>query len=241
MEEIKLNRYYIDKKSEETILYLHGWNASYQTLLCLKQDDLKFNELFFDLPGCGQSKEPTHPLKIDDYIDMICKNCEEQLSKITYIIGHSFGGKLAVKLAKHFPNLKGLFLISPSIVKPTRGLKYYFKVWQYKLFKKLHLNTSKMGSVDFQNATPVMKKTLVNVVNEDGVEEIKEILLPTLLIWAKEDQATPLKMAYKIKKLMYDCEIIKIEGNHFGYLLKQNNVSIILKNFILEVNKHDRR
>lgn len=98
-----------------------------------------------------------------------------------------------------------------------------------------------MGSVDFQNATPVMKKTLVNVVNEDGVEEIKEILLPTLLIWAKEDQATPLKMAYKIKKLMYDCEIIKIEGNHFGYLFKQNNVSIILKNFILEVNKHDRR
>ncbi len=233
-----LNSYFIDKKSNKTILYLHGWNTSYQTMLTLSQKNLDLNELFIDLPGCGKSKEPISSLTISDYVEIILDNLEDKIDNITYIVGHSFGGKLAIKLANHFKNLKGLFLISPSIVKAKRTPVYYFKILKYKLFKKLHLDTSNMGSNDFKQASDVMKKTLVNVVNEDGIKEIKAIETKTLLVWAKDDKQTPLKMAKTIKRNMKDCKIIEIYGDHFGYLSKINQVNLLLKDFILEVENN---
>ncbi len=231
--------HFIDKKKDKTILYLHGWNASYQTLLPLTQNLEEYNELFLDLPGCGKHKDPKEPLMISDYITIIKENFSEQIDKITFIVGHSFGGKLAVKLANHLPNLKGLFLISPSILKGKRSFKYYYKVLKYKFCKKLHLNTKNMGSEDYKNASLIMKKTLVNIVNEDGRKEIKILHCPTLLIWGNKDMATPIYMAYKIKKTMKNCEVIEIQGDHFAYLNKKNHVKEILTYFIKGVEKND--
>ncbi len=229
--------YYEDCHAKKTILYLHGWNASYQTLLPLKIDTKSYNQLFIDLPGCGKQADPLNPLTIQNYIELIKTNFAKQWPQIEIIVGHSFGGKLAAKMANELPNLKGLFLISPAILKGKRGLKYYFKLLKYKFYKKMHWNLTQFGSEDYKQATPIMKQTLVSVVNEDAYKEIKQISLPTLLIWGKQDTATPIQMGHKIKKIMKDCALIPIEGGHFAYLSQHNHVKEILKSFVQEVNK----
>ena len=226
--------YYEDHHANKTILFLHGWNASYQTLLPLKLDLDDYNQLFIDLPGCGYQPEPERPYTIQDYIDLIESSFKEECDKIEWIVGHSFGGKLAVKMAKKMPHLKGLFLISPAILKTKRGIKYHFKTLQYKFYKKMHWNTNQFGSEDYKQASPLMKQTLVRIVNEDAKKEIKEISIPTLLIWGKNDTATPLKMGYQIKKAMKDCALIPLEGGHFAYLSQIQYVKEILKCFIKE-------
>lgn len=228
---------FVDHHSKQTILYLHGWNASYQTLLPLSLNNSQYNELYVDLPGCNQQIDPDYPLTIDDYIHILLENFTDQFSQVTFVVGHSFGGKLAVKLMKYLPNLKGLFLISPALLKGKRGLVYYMKVYSYKLRKKLHLNVKNMGSIDFKQASDVMKKTLVNIVNEDAKKELITVAVPTLLVWGTEDKATPFKMSTKIKKRIKDCEIIPIVGGHFAYLNSKNNVQKILSEFVKEVDK----
>lgn len=41
----------------------------------------------------------------------------------------------------------------------------------------------KRGSADYNSATPVMRQTLVKVVNEDLTPLLKDIKVPSLLIW----------------------------------------------------------
>lgn len=229
---------YINNNSNKTILYLHGWDSSYKTLLPLKQQTNDYNQLFIDLPGCGYNNKLTKPLKIKDYIAILTEFLKEETQKIQIIVGHSFGGKLAIKMQNIFVNLKGLFLISPAILKKKRTLIYYFKIYKYKLYKKLKFNTDKFGSDDYKNANKIEKQTLINVVNEDGKKEAKSTIIPTILLWGDKDLATPYYMAIKLNKIIKSSNLIKIKGDHFAFLDVKNNANKILESFIKGVDKN---
>ena len=89
-----------------------------------------------------------------------------------------------------------------------------------------------MGSVDYRNASGVMRDILVAHVNLDITEDIKKISCPTLLIWGTNDQAVSLERAYQLEKLIKDSAVIEYEGcTHYAYLERIVQTVNILKNF----------
>ena len=75
------------------------------------------------------------------------------------------------------------------------------------------------GSADYQNASPVMRQTLVKAVNQDLLEAAERVSVPTILIWGDEDRETPLWMGRKLEAAIPDAALIVHEGaGHYAYL-----------------------
>ena len=105
-----------------------------------------------------------------------------------------------------------------------------------KHIKTLSKLTSKMGSKDYKELSPVMKKTMSNVINESIEDDLKKINCPTLLLFGNNDKITPKYLAKKIKKHIADCETITQNGNHFAYLYNKYQTIKIIESM---VNSHD--
>ena len=60
----------------------------------------------------------------------------------------------------------------------------------------------KSGSSDYNNSSPKMRAILSKVVNEDLKHVMPSIKCPTLLVWGKNDTATPLRDAEIMEKLI---------------------------------------
>ena len=88
-----------------------------------------------------------------------------------------------------------------------------------------------IGSRDYKAASPIMRQTLVNVVNEDLSSYARRIEEPTLLIWGEYDTEAPVADARKLEELMIDAALIVVPGTHYAYLENLNRVSQILKSF----------
>ncbi len=90
----------------------------------------------------------------------------------------------------------------------------------------------KRGSADYNNATPVMRATLVKIVNEDSEPFMPLVKCPTLLIWGDLDTATPLSDAKRMEELISDAGLVVCEGaGHFSFAQQPVKVNGALKSF----------
>ena len=90
-----------------------------------------------------------------------------------------------------------------------------------------------IGSVDYRNASDVMRKVLVKTVNEDLSNCAKKIKVPTLLIWGECDTEAPLEDAKKLEMLLEDVGLIVFpNATHYAYLEMLPQVINILNNFL---------
>ena len=174
-----------ENTKDQNVLLLHGWGANIklfsQIIACLSP---YFKVYAPDLPGFGESDEPKEPWSVDDYADFVTLFCEKMGIKSCYIIAHSFGGRITIKLmSKENPPFEApkIVLTGSAGIKPKRTVKSKIKTRFYKigkgvlstgLCKKLMPNAlenlrRKNGSADYNAASPMMRQCLVKVVNED--------------------------------------------------------------------------
>lgn len=226
--------YFIDKKLPNTLLFLHGWGCNYQYMLPIAQQISNANSLVLDLPGFGKNDILQSPLSLNEFANIIIQFLKEKNFNISLIIGHSFGGKLSILLANQL-NIKSLVLLSPSIYNSRRTIFYYLKIFIYKLIKKIKILNFLIpffGSKDYKSLTPVMKKTMINVINEDITIQLKNLNIPILVIFGKKDKITPTYLGKKIVKNAKDASLILVEGNHFAYLYNVNIISMIIESMV---------
>ena len=91
-----------------------------------------------------------------------------------------------------------------------------------------------IGSRDYKAASPIMRQTLVEVVNEDLSKFAREIEEPTLLIWGENDTEEPVSEAKELEKIMIDAALIVLPGTHYAYLENLPRVTTILQEFFKE-------
>lgn len=219
---------FIDNQKKDTILFLHGWGCNYNYMVPLANKIKNANCLLIDLPGFKNNKPFESPKKFDDYINYLLMFLKDNNFKINYIVGHSFGGKLAIKLSNEL-KINHMFLFSPSTFNKKRYLNYYIKIFFYKIIKRISIfkkYLNKFGSVDYKSLSPIMKKTMSNVINYNIKFHLLKNKTPTSLFYGKNDKITPIYIGKKTKKLMDDCNLFIIEGDHFAYL---SNVTYIVK------------
>lgn len=232
----KLNINYIQYGSGEDIVLLHGWGQNIEMMKPLGDCFPDKKVTIIDFPGFGESSEPESSLTIYDYVEIL----EEVLNKLEIkkpiIMGHSFGGRVAILYASRNACEKLVLFGSPCIRNERKSIKENM----LKKIKKLpgmnkigEFAKNYIGSADYKNASPIMRETLVNVINEDLSEYAKKIKCPTLLIWGTLDEAAPIEDARELEKLLHDGALIELEGyTHYAYLEALHQVSNILHNFI---------
>ena len=90
-----------------------------------------------------------------------------------------------------------------------------------------------MGSEDYRNATPIMRDTLVKLVNTDVTEYLKDIKRPTLLIWGEKDTATPICDGEIMEKLIPDAGLVRIPNcSHYVFIEQMSYVNKIIYTFL---------
>lgn len=229
---------YIEMGSGYPVVFLHGWGAcigSWGTAPALLS--AKYRVIVLDFPGFGESPEPEKICCVDDYVDMTIEFFEALGLKKANIVCHSFGGRVSIKMVNKRPDLIDKMVFTDAAgIKPKRGVKYYYKVYKYKLGKRLYnigfarkllkslgvdleSKIKNAGSDDYKALSDTMKRTFINVVNEDLTPMLKNIKSPTLLIWGDLDTDTPLYMAKIMEKEIKDSGLVVFEGSgHFSYL-----------------------
>ncbi len=112
------------------ILLLHGWGGNVNSLRpVFNHLTASYRVYALDLPGFGRSTPPSSAWGTYDYAHLVAQFCSNLEIKSAHLIGHSFGGRVAINLCFYFPHLVNkLILVDSAGIKPRRGLGYYTKV-----------------------------------------------------------------------------------------------------------------
>ena len=242
--------YKITGDGPDTIVMLQGWGTDlgiYDSVASAVNSKYRFVQ--FDLPGFGSSDEPKEPWNVDAFADFFCRFMQALEIKKATLIGHSYGGRVIIKLAARdsLPfEIDRIVLIDSAGIMPKRTFSQKFRIKRYKILKKV-LDTrlvyalfpeliddwrSRQGSADYRNASPIMRACLVMAVNEDLTELLPKIRQDTLLIWGSLDPDTPLSDAKIMEEKIPSSGLAVIEGaGHFSFLEKPQVFRTIMHSY----------
>ena len=241
---------YIDEGEGDVILLLHGWGSNI-TLFdgIIKTLSPNHRVIAPDMPGFGKTPEPQEAWSVDDYVDFIIKFIDNLgLNKFSVLV-HSFGGRVLFKMnaRESLPYvIDKVVLVDSAGIMPKKTVRQKISLKMYKIArsimstKVLHFlypdavenMRKKRGSADYNNATPIMRSTLVKVVNEDLKHLISKVSCPTLIIWGDKDTATPIDDARQMEQLIADAGLVVCEGaGHYSFLEQPAKVHGALKAF----------
>lgn len=249
IDEIPVN--YIDEGEGEVVLLLHGWGANitlYRGIIDVLKQGRRVIAL--DMPGFGKTPEPPAPWCVDDYVDFVLKFVESFSIERMSVVVHSFGGRVFFKMnaRENLPfSIERAVLIDSAGILPKKSfwqkvsLKCYKVGRAFMSTKVMHFlypdaveeMRRKRGSADYNSATPLMRATLVKVVNEDLEPLIHLVQCPTLLVWGDRDTATPIEDARRMEELIADAGMVVCEGaGHFSFAEQPAKVQGALKAFL---------
>ncbi len=248
--------YKITGEGEETVVVLQGWGTSLSAYDSIAQIlGSSYKVVQFDFPGFGKSDEPREAWDVSRFAKFFCDFMEELNIKKATLVGHSYGGRVIIKLAnmseKPF-EIDKVILIDSAGVLPIRTLKQQLRIKNYKLWKKIYANKivqslfpevvedwkSRQGSADYRNASLIMRQCLVLAVNEDLTEELSAITQETLLIWGDCDTATPMRDANIMKERIQNAGLVVLQGaGHFSFVEQPEKFCRIMRSFMGMENK----
>ena len=236
----------------------------------------QYSILIPDLPGFGKSNEPKENWNLDDYVEFvnefikkasrkggfelvknILKKMQDgstgllsQWSQQTkpILIGHSFGGRIAIKYAAKYPEK-----IDKLILTGAAGIKHKLTAKQ-----KIFFILAKTGKIifslpivnnlkkyaqkflykaarekDYYKASIKMKEIMKNILDEDLTGYLDKIKNPTLLVWGKLDNSTPLADGKIMNEKIKNSKLVVVDdANHSLPYQKPEEFAEIVKKFI---------
>jgi len=228
------------------LLMLHGWGHSLHSLKPLGSLLSSVADIhLIDLPGFGLSEHPQDVWDSFHYADRIISYLDNLGIARIDLLGHSFGGKVAMSLAHKYPErVHRLILLAAQGIPRKRTFKEKCRLqsikWMGKGIKRVDrlLKTnffkdkfsSKFGSPDYVNAGH-MRPILVKSVNENMTSYIANIKTPSLLLWGEQDDATPAEVARRLKKLLTNSQLFLFPGK--GHLLFEDGGAHLCASYIL--------
>ena len=234
----QLVTYYEEGHGPTPIIFLHGWRSeatvwqSTIQALCALRFAQKYILYALNFPGFGTSEPPHRPFTLHDYAEIV-KEFVIKLLAISHkpqaiIVGHSFGARVAVKLAAQNPELiQKLILVdcgkthgqsaqrTAQSVLVTLAKPFFKPGFMQPLRKKIY---EWLGAEDYI-ATPELKETYLNIIREPLEPLFPQITVPTLIIWGEKDTTVPLTYGKKIHRAICASRFAVIKNaGHFPFL-----------------------
>jgi pimeloyl-ACP methyl ester carboxylesterase len=157
-----------------------------------------------DLPGFGATPPPPEAWGSADYAAALVPVLAE-LRVPAVVLGHSFGGRVAIHLAAAQPGLvKAVVLTGVPLVRTATGhrrppLRYRVgrALYRRRIVSEARMETlrQRYGSPDYRAATGVMRQVLVRTVNETYDDQLRAVRCPVELVWGDDDTEVPLSVA----------------------------------------------
>jgi pimeloyl-ACP methyl ester carboxylesterase len=213
------------------LVMLHGWGQNLQSLQPMGELLATQSQVhIIDLPGFGKSPPPPEDWDTDRYADRIYQYLEAQGIESADMLGHSFGGRVSIRLAHKYPQkVRSITLVNAGGLQRqrtfqqsmrsqwVRNMRNAFKISPLYRDALLTWHTQKYGSRDYLNAG-AMRGTLVKTVSEDLTDLAKQISTPVLLLWGEADTETPVEMGHRYHRLLVNSELITIpHRDHFMF------------------------
>jgi pimeloyl-ACP methyl ester carboxylesterase len=180
-----------------------------------------------DLPGFGGASPPPPEAWGAAEYAAACEPVLAELAHPAIVVGHSFGGRVAVHLAAGHPDaVGGLVLTGAPLLRRARSSASPPLV--LRLARRLHRlgllpesvverQRQRFGSADYRAAQGVMRDVLVRVVNESYEAQLAAITQPVELVWGDSDTAVLPTVANQAEALLAHSRLT-IAG-HVGHLL----------------------
>lgn len=182
------------------VLALHGWGR--------RGADFKpglegLPAIAPDLPGFGASPPPKEVIGAVGYADIIAGMLPD-FDTPPILIGHSFGGRIALCLADRHPDRVGpLILTGAPLLRLASPARPSFGYRSIRLLNKigvvsderLELERRKRGSSDYRAVSGIMRDILVKVVNETYEHQLTSVTSDIALLWGENDEEVPVEVA----------------------------------------------
>ena len=197
------------------IVILHGWGSDLSRWRPLA-DQLKAAGLTVVLPSLPQDKV-RNTAAFADWLFQKTKTLAP-----FFLAGHSFGGQVAINFSARYPErVKKLILLSSAGVRRLNWKRFVFtplaKLGRGLVSQRIkHFGYRLIRETDYMKASPIMKQTMKLILKEDQQENLKKIIVPTLLIWGRRDRYTPLSHGRLMRRLIKDSELVVIPGAKHG-------------------------
>ncbi|MEK7597211.1 MAG: alpha/beta hydrolase [Patescibacteria group bacterium] len=217
------------KSTNKTLVFLHGWGVDSKFWFSLIPEliNKNYSLYFLDLPGFGQSQVPNTVYDVDDYKKIVYEFIKKLGLKSINLIGHSFGGRIALKIAADNPEFleKVILIGAAGIIHDSRKkkiltiiskfIKPIFKPgFMQPLRKKFYIL---IGSEYLENIK--LSKIFTKVVMEDLSPFFSRIKKQVLIIWGGNDKITPLDDGKMMNKIIPKSKLIVFEkAGHFSFV-----------------------
>lgn len=216
--------------SKDTVVFLHGWGGDLRS----------FAGAFDAVSSWGIScvniafpKIVPPDWGIYDYAVLISTLLNKLNIENPILVGHSFGGRVAIILAAR-GGVKKLVLTDSAGLKPKFSLVKKLKIAAYKRRVKRGKSLDGSGSKDYNSLDPCMRPVFVRIVNTHIDELLPFVRCKTLIFWGKRDRDTPLYMAKRLNRRVAGSVLVTVDGGHYAYIDANYKFLNILKTFITE-------
>ncbi len=223
---------HIQENEEPILVFLHGWGAKLEVFRNLYPENQSYAAL--DFPNCGNSETPKSPWKLEQYANLTAEWIEKIAPKNRKVIlvGHSFGGRVIVKIIREKKILqkiqKIIFIGVPfyrNISWRKRMIGQIAKLLSAlpaikKMMRRVFYSFSKNSDYESLGNNEIMKKTFQNVISEDisvYLADLKDFDIH--MMWGEDDEITPLWYAQEAQKKLPNAslEVFK-NAKHLPFL-----------------------
>jgi pimeloyl-ACP methyl ester carboxylesterase len=217
---------YVDEGTgPETLVFLHGLGSNLQawqkTIAGLKKD---YRCIALDLPGYGKSSKGDYSFGMTFFANQVAGFIEELgLGEVT-LVGHSMGGQVALTLALQEPDYlnrlvlaapagletfsaenRGFFAtyVQPSIIRATTEpqIKANFALNFYEMPEDARFMVEdrlmmREDTQAYHYYCEMIPRCVLGMLDEPVADQLKELDLPTLLVFGVQDQLIPNKFLH---------------------------------------------
>jgi pimeloyl-ACP methyl ester carboxylesterase len=140
------------------------------------------------------------------------------------VIGHSLGGRVAVRLAAAYPDRVGALVLCAAPLLPrtgNEGGRRPPRALQVARFlrrvgvvgdDRLERVRRRHGSADYNAAHGVMRDVLVRLVNEGYDDAIDALACPVELVWGDDDTDVPVSTARRLAERIPGAHLELVPG-----------------------------
>ncbi len=238
---------YQDVGKGKAVLLLHGWGDSLETWHSLQSNLAKnYRVVSVDLPGFGKTEIPKTVWGLENYADFLGKFLIKiNSSNLQAVVGHSNGGAVAIKaLSVGAIKADKLVLLASAGVRDKQkarklAIKAVAKTGKAATFwlpsdqkKKLQKKLYGVVGSDMLVA-PHLQETFKKTVSQDVQADAKQVIIPTLLIYAENDKAVPVSYGQILSGLIKDSKLVVLpDSGHFLHHDQTAKVEKLVEDFL---------